>query len=61
MPIEPALHETGYGARYHLAPIKDIVAFCWVQVRCKALIQYTTPFVSVNLHTMALAFGTDIG
>lgn len=36
-------------------------ASCRAQVRCKALIQYTTPFVSVNLHTMALAFGTDIG
>ncbi len=32
-----------------------------VQVRCKALIQYTTPFVSVNLTTMAEAFGTDVG
>ena len=31
------------------------------QVRSKALIQYTAPFVSVNLSTMATAFGTDLG
>lgn len=32
-----------------------------LQVRSKALIQYTAPFVSVNLNTMATAFGTDVG
>ena len=31
------------------------------QVRSKALIQYTAPFISVNLRTMATAFGTDVG
>ena len=31
------------------------------QVRSKALIQYTAPFISVNLPTMATAFGTDVG
>ena len=46
---------------YITAPLIHSYAFSRVQVRCKALIQYTTPFVSVNLHTMALAFGTDIG
>ena len=50
---------TAFGFILH--QLKTSHASCRVQVRCKALIQYTTPFVSVNLHTMALAFGTDIG
>ena len=32
-----------------------------LQVRSKALIQYTAPFISVNLQTMAQAFGTEVG
>jgi COP9 signalosome complex subunit 1 len=32
-----------------------------MQVRSKGLIQYTAPFVSVNLNTMADAFGTNAG
>lgn len=31
------------------------------QVRSKALIQYVTPFTSVNLATMATAFATTVG
>ena len=31
-----------------------------VQIRSKALVQYTTPFTSVNLLTMAEAFKTDV-
>ena len=31
-----------------------------MQIRSKALVQYTTPFTSVNLSTMAQAFNTDI-
>ncbi len=30
------------------------------QVRSKALIQYTAPFVSVDLRTMAAAFSADV-
>ena len=30
------------------------------QVRSKALIQYTSPFVSVDLRTMAAAFSADV-
>jgi hypothetical protein len=37
------------------------VLWCMRQVRSKALIQYTAPFISVNMHTMATAFGTDVG
>ncbi|CAL8465400.1 g4936 [Coccomyxa elongata] len=33
----------------------------YAAVRSKALIQYTAPFVSVNLQTMAQAFGTEVG
>lgn len=30
-------------------------------IRSKALIQYVTPFTSVNLATMATAFATTVG
>ncbi len=30
-------------------------------IRSKALIQYVTPFTSVNMATMATAFGTSVG
>ena len=33
---------------------------CAAQVRSKALIQYTAPFVSVDLRTMAAAFSADV-
>ena len=33
---------------------------CVMQIRSKALVQYTTPFISVNLPTMAEAFRTDV-
>lgn len=34
--------------------------WCDLQIRSKALVQYTTPFTSVNLPTMAQAFNTDV-
>ena len=36
------------------------VRVCVAQIRRKALVQYTTPFTSVNLPTMAEAFKTDV-
>ena len=33
---------------------------CAAQVRSKALIQYTSPFISVDLRTMAAAFSADV-
>ncbi|KAK9832518.1 hypothetical protein WJX81_004497 [Elliptochloris bilobata] len=42
----------------HLAPH---VGLLYLQVRSKALIQYTAPFVSVDLRTMAAAFSADVG
>eukprot|EP00270_Netrium_digitus_P022112 TRINITY_DN977_c0_g1_i2.p1 TRINITY_DN977_c0_g1~~TRINITY_DN977_c0_g1_i2.p1 ORF type:complete len:370 (-),score=100.16 TRINITY_DN977_c0_g1_i2:57-1166(-) len=40
--------------------LHDHVNTLYDQIRHKALIQYTTPFISVNLHTMAAAFNTSV-
>lgn len=38
----------------------DHVETLYSQIRHKAIIQYTTPFISVDLHTMASAFKTSV-
>ncbi|XP_068634506.1 COP9 signalosome complex subunit 1-like [Aristolochia californica] len=38
----------------------DHVETLYSQIRHKAIIQYTHPFISVDLHTMASAFKTDV-
>mmetsp|Transcript_27249 Transcript_27249/g.45593 ORF Transcript_27249/g.45593 Transcript_27249/m.45593 type:complete len:412 (-) Transcript_27249:404-1639(-) len=40
--------------------LHDHVDRLYKQIRHKALIQYTTPFISVNLSTMAQAFNTTV-
>mmetsp|Transcript_3835 Transcript_3835/g.7926 ORF Transcript_3835/g.7926 Transcript_3835/m.7926 type:complete len:420 (-) Transcript_3835:301-1560(-) len=40
--------------------LHDHVERLYEQIRHKALIQYTTPFISVNLSTMAQAFNTTV-
>eukprot|EP00252_Welwitschia_mirabilis_P017230 TRINITY_DN38206_c0_g1_i1.p1 TRINITY_DN38206_c0_g1~~TRINITY_DN38206_c0_g1_i1.p1 ORF type:complete len:440 (-),score=62.48 TRINITY_DN38206_c0_g1_i1:314-1633(-) len=40
--------------------LHDHVEVLYNQIRHQALIQYTTPFISVDLHTMANAFMTDV-
>eukprot|EP00850_Spirogloea_muscicola_P020143 SM000208S06313 [mRNA] locus=s208:36554:38504:- [translate_table: standard] len=40
--------------------LHDHVESLYEQIRHKALIQYTTPFISVNLGVMAAAFNTNI-
>ncbi|KAL3145664.1 COP9/signalosome complex subunit Csn1 [Trebouxia sp. C0010 RCD-2024] len=64
-----------YGSRYasclnhltRLRPMLDLDPYIhahlntlYASIRSKALVQYTTPFTSVNLPTMAEAFKTDI-
>ncbi|CAI5958827.1 unnamed protein product [Closterium sp. NIES-64] len=40
--------------------LHDHVAALYQQIRQRALIQYTTPFISVDLRTMASAFNTNV-
>eukprot|EP00898_Chlorokybus_atmophyticus_P005592 jgi/Chlat1/6033/Chrsp4S06328 len=40
--------------------LHDHVDAMYEQIRHRALIQYTTPFISVSLSTMATAFNTDV-
>ncbi|CAI5525922.1 unnamed protein product [Closterium sp. Naga37s-1] len=40
--------------------LHDHVAALYQQIRQRALIQYTTPFISVDLRTMAFAFNTNV-
>lgn len=40
--------------------LQDHVETLYEQIRNKALIQYTHPFVSVDLHMMANAFKTSV-
>lgn len=40
--------------------LHDHLETLYGQIRHKALIQYTHPFVSVDLHMMASAFKTDV-
>mmetsp|Transcript_512 Transcript_512/g.576 ORF Transcript_512/g.576 Transcript_512/m.576 type:complete len:428 (+) Transcript_512:145-1428(+) len=44
----------------HLHDHIDGPSGLYAQIRQKALIQYTTPYTSVNLHTLAAAFNTEI-
>lgn len=41
--------------------LHDHVETLYTQIRQKAITQYTTPFISVNLNTMASAFKTSVG
>ncbi|KAJ3682113.1 hypothetical protein LUZ60_014686 [Juncus effusus] len=41
--------------------LQSHVETLYSEIRHKALIQYTLPFISVDLHTMAHAFNTDVG
>ena len=40
--------------------LHDHVETLYTQIRHKAIIQYTHPFISVDLHTMASAFKTGV-
>jgi len=40
--------------------LHDHMAALYSQIRHRALIQYTTPFISVDLPTMARAFNTSV-
>lgn len=40
--------------------LHDHVEKLYTKIRQKAIIQYTTPFISVNLNTMAVAFKTSV-
>lgn len=38
----------------------DHIEMLYTEIRHKAIIQYTLPFISVELHTMAGAFKTSV-
>lgn len=40
--------------------LHDHVETLYTEIRHKAIIQYTIPFISVDLHTMAGAFKTNV-
>lgn len=40
--------------------LHDHIGTLYTQIRHKAIIQYTHPFISVDLHTMADAFKTSV-
>eukprot|EP00731_Ephydatia_muelleri_P021124 Em0013g851a len=40
--------------------LADHIATLYAQIRSKALIQYFSPYMSVDLHRMAAAFNTDV-
>jgi COP9 signalosome complex subunit 1 len=41
--------------------LHEHVEALYTEIRHKAIIQYTLPFISVDLHTMADAFKTSVG
>ena len=40
--------------------LHDHVASLYQKIRSKAIVQYFSPFISVDLNTMAAAFNTDV-